>query len=183
MTTPALALEQRVQQMEDIAAIQDVQYSYWRCIDLKKPDELREVFSPDGIHINFQDMPIWNDREEFVSFFVELGMNPMRQENHFGSSPKITITGADSAKGSWRLHMFAYDFENRITIRISGMYDCEYVRSQGRWWVKSMIFVRHSLFTEQVGPEGQMSALGFGEVASESASYLFGTEEDAAEAS
>jgi uncharacterized protein (TIGR02246 family) len=180
--TPDALLAQRVQNLEDIAAIQDVQYSYWRAIDKKQPDNLREVFSPDGIHVDFQDMPVWNDREEFVKFFVELGMNPMRQENHLGSAPKITLTGPDSAKANWRLHMFAYDFEQRITIRITGEYDCEYVRSQGRWWIKSMVFIRHSLFTAQIAAGGEMSALGFGAVSAESASYLFGSEEAATEA-
>lgn len=181
MTDESATLGKRIQQLEDIAAIQDVQYSYWQAIDTKQPDDLRQVFSPDGIDVNFQDMPVWNDREAFVDFFVELGMNPARQENHFGTSPKIALTGENAAKGNWRLHMFAYDFEQRITIRITGVYDCEYVRSHGRWWIKSMIFVRHSLFTEQIGPSGEMSALGFGAVAEESAAYLFGSDEAADE--
>jgi hypothetical protein len=68
MTTQLEQLERRIRDLEDIQAIKDVQYSYWRCVDLQQPDQLREVFYPGEIYIEFQDMPIWRDRESFVAF-------------------------------------------------------------------------------------------------------------------
>lgn len=164
----------QVRQLRDVEAIRDLQYGYWRAIDLKQPDALRDLFAPGEILIDFEDMPVWRDRDSFVQFFIDLGMDPNRQENHYGLSPSIRFESTDEASGAWRLHMFAYNFDSRIVIRISGLYDCRYARRDGRWWIAQMVFRRHSLFTEQVGADGAITAPGFGGVASDAATHLFG---------
>jgi hypothetical protein len=174
MGTEIEQLERRIRDIEDIQAIKDVQYSYWRSVDLQQPDQLREVFYPGEIYINFQDMPIWRDRESFVTFYRNLGCNPARRENHFGVAPRITMTGTDSATGLWRLQMLAYNYESRITIHISGEYDGEYIRADGRWWIKALSFRRHSLYSQNVAPDGSVSAPNFGSTSSDASAHLFG---------
>ena len=175
MTTELEQLERRVRDMEDIQAIKDVQYSYWRCVDLQQPDQLREVFYPGEIYIEFQDMPVWRDRESFVAFYRKLGCNPTRRENHFGVAPRISMTSNDSAKGSWRLQMLAYNYDARITIHISGEYDGEYIRADGRWWIKSLSFKRHSLYSQHVAADGSVSAPDFGGTSDAASAHLFGS--------
>ncbi|WP_380876330.1 hypothetical protein ACFB49_08200 [Sphingomonas sp. DBB INV C78] len=171
-------LRAEIRRLADIEQIRDLQYGYWRAIDLKQPEALRDLFAPGEILIEFEDMPVWRDRDAFVQFFIDLGMDPNRQENHFGLSPAIRIEGPDDASGTWRLHMFAYNFDSRITIRISGLYDARYVRRDGRWWISQLVFRRHSLFSEQVGADGAVTAPGFGNVASDAAAHLFGEAKD-----
>jgi hypothetical protein len=174
MGTEIEHLERRIRDMEDIEAIKSVQYSYWRCVDLQQPEELREVFYPGEIYINFQDMPVWHDRDSFVTFYRNLGCNPARRENHFGIAPRITITGPDSAIGLWRLQMLAYNYESRITIQISGEYDGEYVRAEGRWWIKSLLFRRHSLYSQHIAADGSVSAPEFGGTSNHASAHLYG---------
>lgn len=168
-------LTSRINELEDAERIRDLQHSYWRAVDLKQPQALREVFAPGEILIHFEDMPIWRDRDAFVQFFSDLGLDPARQENHFGLNPIIRFEGRDEAAATWRLHMFAYNFQTRTVIRISGMYDARYVRREGRWWISQLKFKRHSLFSEQIDADGAVRAPGFGGTSGEAAAHLFGS--------
>jgi hypothetical protein len=168
-------LEKRIQEIEDIEGIKGVQYAYWRHVDLQQPDLLREVFHPGEIYIEFQDMPVWRDRESFVVFYRNLGCHPSRRESHFGLAPLITVTGPDAAKGLWRLQMVAYNYESRTSINVTGEYDGEYVRADGRWWIKSLIFRRHSLYSQQIAADGVVRAPDFGNVSGAANAHLFGT--------
>lgn len=102
-------LEQRLQALEDFAAIKDLQYSYWEHIDLQQPDELLQVFHPGAINIDFQDMPVWTSREAFVDLYRNLGCDPQRIETHHGVAPRIWLKSADAAEGSWRLRIVAFN--------------------------------------------------------------------------
>lgn len=169
-------LEKRIREIEDIEAIKSVQYSYWRCVDLQQPDQLREVFYPGEIYIEFEDMPVWRDRESFVVFYRNLGCNPTRRESHFGVAPSITVTGEDSATGRWRLQMVAYNYESKTTIQVTGEYDGEYIRADGRWWIRSLLFRRHSLYAQQIAANGGVYAPDFGGTSTVANAHLFGTQ-------
>ncbi len=168
------ALRDRVRALEDLAALRELQAAYWRGIDMQRPDELCEVFSPRGVDIDFEDMPRWHDREAFVTFFRELGCSAERREMHFGQNPQLVLTGPDTATGLWHLLMFGYNFGTRTVVQISGVYDCGYVRHDGRWWIRSMVFRRNTLRTEQIAADGAVSAPAFGEVSPAAAAHLFG---------
>ena len=172
MTLDELATE--VRNLKQMDEIRDITYQYWYAIDTKDPKLLKDVFASGEIFINFQDMPIWRSRDEFVAFFQELGLDPARQENHFGSSPRIRIEGEDHASGNWRLNMFAYNFQTRTVIRVTGEYDLEYIRVDGRWKICSSIFKRHSLFAESVGEGGLVTVPNFDGASQEAAAHLFG---------
>jgi hypothetical protein len=106
-------------------------------------------------------------------------MDPDRQENHFGLNPIIRISGADVASATWRLFMFAYNVASRTVIRISGMYDAGYVRSEDGWFIESLVFRRHSIHCEQIQADGKVEVPDFGMVSVEAASHLFGSDEAA----
>ena len=167
-------LTARVRQMEDIEKIKELQLNYWRAVDHKNPDLLRCLFFPGKIHIEFEGMQTWTSRDEFVKTFIELGMDPARQENHFGLNPIINFSAADVANATWRLFMFAYNVASRTVIRISGMYDAEYVRHEGTWLIQTLIFRRHSIYCEQIQADGKVEVPDFGQVSIEAAEHLFG---------
>lgn len=167
-------LTARVRELEDIERIRELQLRYWQAVDEKNPELLRSVFAPGAIHIDFEGMQTWTDREAFVQTFVELGMDAARQENHFGINPIIRLTGPDAASATWRLFMFAYNVASRTTIRITGMYDAGYARCDGDWRVRSLVFRRHSIHCEQIAADGRVEVPDFGQVSLEAASHLFG---------
>jgi hypothetical protein len=119
-------------------------------------------------------MQTWTSRDAFVQTFVELGLDPARQENHFGLNPIIELDGPDSASATWRLFMFAYNVASRTVIRITGMYDAGYVRAEDRWLISRLVFRRHSIHCEQIADDGSVAVPDFGHVSLEAASHLFG---------
>ena len=169
-------LTARVRELDDIERIKELQLQYWRAVDQKNPELLRSLFSPGRIHVEFEGMQTWTSRDEFVQTFIELGMDPARQENHFGLNPIIKFSAADAASATWRLFMFAYNVASRTVIRISGMYDAEYVRDEGAWFIKTLVFRRHSIHCEQIQADGRVEVPDFGQLSGEAAAHLFGDE-------
>lgn len=167
-------LTARVQELEGIERIKELQLQYWRAVDQKNPELLRSVFSPGKIRIEFEGMQTWTSRDEFVQTFIELGMDAARQENHFGLNPIINFSGADVASATWRLFMFAYNVTSRTVIRISGMYDAGYVRRDGAWFIETLVFRRHSIYCEQIKEDGKVEVPDFGQVSVDAANHLFG---------
>jgi hypothetical protein len=170
-------LTARVRELEDIESLKELQLKYWRAVDQKNPELLRGLFFPGNIHIEFEGMQTWTSRDAFVQTFIELGMDPARQENHFGLNPIIKVASADAASATWRLFMFAYNVASRTVIRISGMYDAEYVRHEGAWFIKTLVFRRHSIHCERIQEDGKVEVPDFGQVSLEAASHLFGRDD------
>jgi hypothetical protein len=167
-------LTARIQQIEDIERIKELQLRYWRAVDQKNPEQLRSLFSPAKIHIEFEGMQTWTSRDEFVQTFIELGMDPARQENHFGLNPIISFSKTGAASATWRLFMFAYNVASRTVIRISGMYEAGYVRDESGWLIETLVFRRHSIYCEQIQEDGKVEVPDFGQVSIEAAEHLFG---------
>lgn len=173
------ALKARIQELDDREKIKELQLRYWRAVDQKNPEMLRGLFAPGVIHIEFEGMQTWTSRDEFVQTFIDLGMDPDRQENHFGLNPIIQFSGADAASATWRLFMFAYNVASRTVIRISGMYDAGYKKNEGAWLIQSLVFRRHSIHCEQIQHDGKVEVPDFGMVSAEAAAHLFGNDETA----
>lgn len=167
-------LTARVQGVEDVERIKELQLRYWRAVDQKNPELLRSLFAPGKIHIEFEGMQTWTSRDDFVQTFIDLGMDPARQENHFGLNPIVSILGGDAASATWRLFMFAYNVESRTVIRITGMYDAGYVRKEGAWLIETLVFRRHSIHCEQIAEDGKVEVPDFGQVSADAADHLFG---------
>lgn len=172
-------LRARVQELDARERIEELQLRYWRAVDQKNPEMLRGLFAPGRIHIEFEGMQTWTSRDEFVQTFIDLGMDPDRQENHFGLNPIIQISGDGRASGTWRLFMFAYNVASRTVIRISGMYDAGYVKAESGWLIESLVFRRHSIHCEQIQADGSVEVPDFGLVSAEAAAHLFGSDETA----
>lgn len=160
--TDAAALVARIQALEDVAAIKDVQYAYWHALDLKRPDDLRSVFAPGKICIRFPGAPDIVDREDMIGMVKEHGMSPTYQGNHFGLSPRLRLTGPENAAGTWRVHMIEYQFDKRTAMNMTSMYDCEYVRTPDGWRISSTIVTPHSVYTNSIDASGGVTAPNYG---------------------
>lgn len=170
-------LSKQVQQLIAINDIKDLNYSYWYAVDTKNPDALREVFAEGEILIDFEDCPTFHNRDDFVEFFRSLALDAARQENHYGSGPRIKILSDTSAEGHWRLNMFAYNYESRTVMRVTGEYDVKYSYSDGRWAICHYVFKRHSLSSETIGMNGEVTHPNFGGHSPEANAHLFGKAE------
>ena len=172
-----MRLEELIEEVRELRAIneiKDITYQYWYAVDTKNPELLRDVFAPGEICIDYEDCPVWKDRNEFVDFYLSLALDPARQENHFGSSPRITIHGPNNASANWRLNMFAYNFTSRTVMRVTGEYDNDYERVLGQWKIRKSVFKRHSLFAENISENGDVTSPDFGGISPDAHAHLYG---------
>jgi len=159
--TDLQALAGRIQALEDVEAVKQTMYRYWRCLDEKRPDaELRECFSEDVIAD--YGMPGWraSGRENLLRFLTP-ERRPAMQLSHAGHNAEIELLDAGTARGRFRLHDWVA-LDGRTTQRGFGRYDVSFAREGGAWRIRRLELhyqyrEQHHLFVDNVD-------VGFGEV-------------------
>ncbi|MDR3415198.1 MAG: nuclear transport factor 2 family protein [Nevskia sp.] len=156
-------LEQRLRALEDIHAIQELKARYFRSCDRKQPDQMRDCFLPEGVVIEADGFPPFKDREGWVQLFTQLAVNnPNVMDMHHGQNPQITLTGPDTARGLWDLHFSQINVKERTVVEMAGEYRDEYLRRDGRWWIKSSVFRQTSFQMRKVDEQGRSTVLALG---------------------
>ncbi|MFA5367999.1 MAG: nuclear transport factor 2 family protein, partial [Dehalococcoidia bacterium] len=84
-------LELRLGVMEDIEAIKKLKAKYWRCVDNKLWDELRDCFTGDATLEYGTDNP--KGRDAIIDFLSKSTGNKKIVTIHQGHNPEIEITG------------------------------------------------------------------------------------------
>ncbi|NQT48536.1 MAG: nuclear transport factor 2 family protein, partial [Chloroflexi bacterium] len=105
MADPA-ELEARIKRLEDIEAIKQdieaikrVKYKYFRCLDSKLWDEMKECFTEDATTDYRSGTWTFQGVDAIVQFLEEslLHQNSVHQGHH----PEIEITSDTTARGVW----------------------------------------------------------------------------------
>lgn len=156
-------LAQRLQALEDIHAITQLKARYLRACDRKLPGVMRDCFVPQGAVIEADGFPAFSEREAWVQVFTEFAVNnPAVLDMHHGHNPQITLTGADTAEGTWDLEFRQINVQTRVVTEITGEYHERYVRKNGRWWIQTLRFHRATLRVSEVGADGIARVLELG---------------------
>lgn len=141
------SLESRIQVLEDIEEIKQIQLRYVNCLINTAWDELVECFSRDGCFSAHAGDA--RGKEAIKKIFTEkLSENHIGQEGIFAVHPIITVDG-DKATGSWLLYtQFALPRKlksippqfvtNDAPDWIQGYYSMEYVREDGKWKISNL---------------------------------------------
>ena len=156
-------LEQQVRALEDIGAIKALKYRYLRACDRKEPDVVRDCLDPDGAIIAYEGFPRFEDRESFVQIYREMGCRPNIIDMHHGQNPEITLTGPDTATGTWDLYFNTIDTAAGTVLQMACAYSDVYKRKQGRWWISETTTRRTSFLMQQQQPDGTLRVLVMGE--------------------
>lgn len=134
-----------VQRLEDIEAIKQLQARYFRLIDTKRFDELRELFLPDA---RIEGMgPPGPHAAQYAQSFDSAGALVMRGEDirtaHQGLTAEIELTSPDTATGIWAMTDYlewpaTRDAARKLPeghrgLRGYGHYYDEYVCHDGSW--------------------------------------------------
>ena len=128
-----------------IEEIRQVKYRYLRCVDLKRWDELAEVFTPDatvdyGTPVYGKPLKIAG-RDEIVGF-LRAKLGPDMITVHRAGQPEITVDG-DTASGTWSFEDTVIATEHRIVIVGAAFYQDRYERGEdGRWRIAHTGYVR-----------------------------------------
>ncbi len=125
--------------------IRQVKYRYLRCVDLKRWEEMVEVFTPDatadyGSPATGQPLR-FGSRDEIIAFLRD-NLGPDIITLHAAGQPEIDIDGA-AARGTWRFEDTVIATGYRLVIKGAAFYEDRYQRGDdGRWRIAHTGYVR-----------------------------------------
>jgi hypothetical protein len=127
-------LAARVAALEDLEAIRQLKYRYWRCLDCKRFDELAGCFTEDATADYAGGRYRFAGRDAIMAFLRQV----LAPESgvigfHHGHQPEIVLTGPATARGTWALHNYFFNEGQNRGVRIAAFYQDEYVKVDGAW--------------------------------------------------
>ncbi len=137
MNTEELA--RRLQTLEDIEQIKNLQHQYIFYLLNNQWKEMAECFTEDA-YANIWRHGAHKGKSEIYRLFTEkiARVNPADRprDAHFTIMPIITVDG-DKAKGQWMLYIFNGGTAGRYA---QGRYDCEYAKVDGKWKFSKLVW-------------------------------------------
>ena len=130
-------LDARLRALEDVEAIKQLKYRYFRCLDLKLWDDLRECFVPDATVAYGGGQYCFDGVDAILDFLVRsLGAESGSLGAHHGHHPEIELTGPATARGSWALDNYLFNVRQKRALRIAAYYRDEYVKVATGWRIR-----------------------------------------------
>jgi bile-acid 7alpha-dehydratase len=127
-------LERRVRALEDIEAIKQLKYRYWRCLDLKLWDEMEACFTADATASYGDGKYQFRAADEILRFLRQaLGKERGTVTIHHGHHPEIRLTGPDTASGTWALYNYLFNERENRCLRMGAYYEDRYRRLDASW--------------------------------------------------
>jgi hypothetical protein len=126
--------------VDDIEAIKQLKARYFRLMDMKDWDDMREVFA-DDVYIDTTDSGgrVVEGADDFMAGLRDLLADVVTV--HHGHMPEIELTSATTATGIWALQDLLRWPDGR-ELHGYGHYHEEYEKSDGRWRIKKMTLTR-----------------------------------------
>lgn len=148
--------EQRLQQLEDRLAIQDLNTAFCDHLDNNRVDRLADLFTEDTFYQH--GARISEGREEVRALFGKRSETP-RTARHMYTGLSVEFTGPDSARGHSVCMTFAKDglppIQPATPYLVADFFD-EYVREMdGRWRISRRVIERIFMDDSNTGPVGQ----------------------------
>jgi hypothetical protein len=149
----------RLERLEAVEAIRTLKARYFRLIDTKEWDELRDVFTAD-LKIVSPDGSVWLEGGEAYAASLKFGLE-RAVSCHQGLTAEIEITSADTARAIWAMQdVIAWEDhhprEGWKAITGRGHYHETYRREGGKWHIATLALTRLRLDIEW--PEGHQPA-------------------------
>jgi len=126
-----------------LAAIEDIRQlkaRYFRFMDTKRWDDMREVFARDA---HFEPGRFVIKGRDRIAEYMSESLHPLRTVHH-GHMPEITVTSPTTAHGLWALWDYVEwpgDGERRGLYGY-GHYDEDYIVEDGAWRISRLLLTR-----------------------------------------
>lgn len=158
-----MTVEERLQRLEDDRAIRDLKARYLRACDLKQPEAVRDTLLPEGAVIAYEGFPPFDNRDDFVAIYAEMGCAPGIYDIHHAANGIIRFETPDRAIGQWSLHFHNINLTARSLTQMGVEYDDVYVKRDGRWWIAETRSRRTSCLIHTVDGEGRETVTVMGD--------------------
>lgn len=143
LETKIRSLERIIVAREDIEAIRELKYKYFRCLDTKRWDELVECFTEDVRASYVFTARVGGKYDcqgvDAVMRFLKkvLGVSS-RISMHQGHHPEIEIISDRAARGVWQLQDCLIDTQANTSLLGTSFYYDEYAKIDGKWRIRSI---------------------------------------------
>src|SRR5262245_6255552 len=127
-------LEARVAALEDLEAIRQLKYRYFRALDLKRWDDLGACFTADATVSYGGGRYRFEGRDAIIGFLRD-ALWPDRGTAGLphGHHPEIELTSPTTARATWALHNYLLNERERRGVRMACVYEDRYVKDGGAW--------------------------------------------------
>jgi hypothetical protein len=158
-----MGIEERLQRLEDDRALRDLKARYLRACDTKDPEAVRDCLLPQGAVIAYDGFPPFDNRDDFVAIYAQMGCAPGIFDIHHGANGIIRFENDDRATGQWSLFFHNINLEAKTLTQMGVEYDDVYVRQDGRWWIAETRTRRLSCLIHSVDDAGRPTVAVMGE--------------------
>ena len=117
-----MTLEERLQRLEDDRAIRDLKARYLRACDTKDPDTVRDTLAPVGAIIAYEGFPPFDNRDDFVAIYAQMGCAPGIYDMHHAANGIITFESTTRARGQWSLYFHNINLARYIAFKSRNLY-------------------------------------------------------------
>jgi SnoaL-like domain len=146
--------------LQEIEAIKRLKYTYCRCLDEKRWDEMAQCLTEDATAAYSDGAYSFGSREQIMRFLRDaLGGHHMIT-THRVHQPEIDLTSATTATGIWALDDVVIETKSNIVIRGAAFYHDEYVKLGSQWKIKHTGYNRifEEMFARSDTPSWRLSA-------------------------
>lgn len=118
---------------DEIEAIKQLKYRYFRLLDQKRIDELGELLTPDCTVNYHQGRYGAPNRAATLEFLRAAMTRTTLLSLHQGHHPEIELLSATEARGTWYLHDIVIDLEANTRLEGAAFYQDRYRKTDGVW--------------------------------------------------
>ena len=146
-------LEKRIQQLEDIQAIQTLKYTYLHACDAKDVLTMISTFVTSDCKINYGPIGSFTNREDLAAVFEEVACHEYMLESHHAHNPIIKIIDTVNATGRWSLTYNLINTKDFSITSLHGQYHDVYQKIKDKWLIKETTFKGSSSINLEIEKE------------------------------
>jgi hypothetical protein len=123
--------------LEDIELIRRLKHRYFRSIDTRDTDALKEIFVPDStIHYVGGTYDFKAEGRDNILGALAAAFHNKFASIHAGHSEEINVLTDTTADGIWYLSDWSLDLNTKVATHGSSIYRDKYVKVDGKWQIK-----------------------------------------------
>lgn len=135
-----MTLEERIQRLEDIEAIRQLQAKYQRCLDTRDFDGLDECFTEDIDACYDNGHESYKGKEAVMDFLYSV-MTVDIPSSHLIHGGEIEVQN-NTATGIWYLEDYLLHRKFLVKMHGTAIYDCEYRKEADLWRISKIGYTR-----------------------------------------
>jgi len=146
-------LEKRVQELEDILAIQTLKHTYLHACDTKDVQTMISTFVTLDCKIDYGSVGSFTNREDLAAIFEEVACHEYMLESHHAHNPIIKILDSVEATGNWSLTYNLINTKDSSITTLHGHYRDVYQKIEEKWLIKETTFTGSSSLNLEIEKE------------------------------